>query len=597
MALALVVIVGAVVAAADWPALHSTAVFQDDDEYLLGNGLVLNPSLESARIFFSEVLNPSTVRGYYQPLTMVSLMLDCAMGGSPDNLLPFRRTNLILHVANAALVTVLLLLLFTKPVPAALAGLLYGLHPLTVDSVVWVTERKTLLAAFLSMVSLVLYVLHTRRGTRTTLVASLASYGLALLAKPIALMLPFLLLILDWWPLQRFNRRAMAEKVPFLLLTVMGALVTVLSQSQAAGVTPVLVQTPLIVSYGNLFYLSHAIWPAGLSSFYPVPDPLSWSNPTLLWSLIGSLVLVGLLALSLRRTRALVVGWLFFLIAVLPTLGVLSITQVIVANRYAYLPLVGLVLPVAALLAHLVGPSDGGSWRARVALVTGVVLVVAVGELVVTRVQLGYWSSTESHYRHMVSVSPNVALLHNNLGMELARLGRREEAMDCYRNAIALDPGFVQAYNNLAVGHYRLGQREAAAAMWQRALEVPHDPTVRYAQVHYNLGWVMFERGDYQGAASALKQAVDLEPRWLLARRKLADALVHLGDAAGALEHLQYVLQFERDPDLHCNVGALLQSLGRRDEAAREFQEALEIDPGHARAQQLIRSLSDSPSG
>jgi hypothetical protein len=226
----------AVVLAAHWPALSSQAITFDDGQYLVDNRLVQDPSWRSVRRFFTEVLRPSSVKGYYQPLTMTSLMVDYALGGRPTDLTPFHRTNLALHALTTILSIVLLWQLFGNAWVAAALGLLFGVHPLTIEPVAWVGERKTLLAAGFSLLCLVCYVAWTRRRGRALGGLVLLTYGLALLAKPTSTLLPGVLLLLDAWPLRRLGWRAVGEKVPLLLLGAAAASVTYLSQRNTAGV-------------------------------------------------------------------------------------------------------------------------------------------------------------------------------------------------------------------------------------------------------------------------------------------------------------------------------------------------------------------------
>jgi hypothetical protein len=202
----LIIIVCILVFAAHLPALSAQAIIIDDDQYLTKNVLVQNPGWVSAGRFFAEVLEPSTVQGYYQPLTMLSLMGDYILGGRPYNLKPFHRTSLLLHMANTALVIVFLYLLFGHAWIAAGMGLLFGLHPMTVECVAWISQRKTVLSAFFALWSLILYVCFARSRSWKFYAGCLIMYVLALMSKPTAIPLPVLMLLLDYWPLNRLNR-------------------------------------------------------------------------------------------------------------------------------------------------------------------------------------------------------------------------------------------------------------------------------------------------------------------------------------------------------------------------------------------------------
>ena len=226
----LLVVVSIIVVAAHWPCVSAKALMLDDDQYLVENRLVQNPGWTSAKRFLTEVLHPSTVRGYYQPLAMISLMLDVSMGGDVDNLRPFRLTSLSLHVANSLLLVVFLYLLFGQIAPAAMVGVLYGVHPVAIESVAWISERKTLLAAFFALWCLIFYVLYVRRQKWRYGIICPAMYVLSLLSKPAVAAMPVLLLLLDFWPFRRLGRRAILEKLPLFVIGAVFSIIKFISK-------------------------------------------------------------------------------------------------------------------------------------------------------------------------------------------------------------------------------------------------------------------------------------------------------------------------------------------------------------------------------
>ncbi|MHC4067344.1 MAG: hypothetical protein ACYSUI_22970, partial [Planctomycetota bacterium] len=279
----LVIAVAVIVLAVHWPALRAQGLSSDDGMYLTRNRLVQQPSWTSAGRFMNEVFEPSTVKGYYQPLTMISLMLDYAIAGQADDLRTFHRTSLALHVANTALVVVLVYLLFGQSWTAAIVGLVFGVHPLAVDPIAWVSERKTLLAAFFAFWCLVLYAGYVRKPNRKLYAGAVLAYLLALMAKPTSTPLPLLLLLLDYWPLRRLSRKAVLDKIPLIAIGVAFMAITIISQSRAAFVRMPGEETPgripLILFHNVIFYLWKVVWPVSLSSHYPSPRPMGLSNP------------------------------------------------------------------------------------------------------------------------------------------------------------------------------------------------------------------------------------------------------------------------------------------------------------------------------
>ena len=326
----LLIVVAVIVLAAHWPALSAQALWVDDDEYIRDNVLVHHPSWNSVYRFFTELLEPSTHSGYPEPVAVTSLMVDYHFGGRPENPRQFHRTSLCLHVMNTVLVIVLLQLLFGQPWVAALVGLLFGTHPLTVEPIVWLAQRKTLLAAVFVSASLVLYVLHTRRGGWKRYTACLVLFALALASKPTSVPFPLLLILLDYWPLGRLNRRTILEKVPFFVLASIAAVITLLtdwdllSDAPCAplGIPPW--HAVLIVCHEIGFYLGKILWPTHLSACYPPPEPLALSNPTVLAGGVTTVVLIGAIVASLNWTRALATGFGIWLVALFPAMGVIQ---------------------------------------------------------------------------------------------------------------------------------------------------------------------------------------------------------------------------------------------------------------------------------
>ncbi len=405
----LITCVCAAVIAIHWPALSAQALSFDDDQYLVNNTLVKSPSCSSAWKSLSQVLKPSTVRGYYQPLAMISLMFDYSLGGRVENLLPFHRTSLALHAANTALIIVLLYLLFGEVWIAAAVGLLFGLHPMTVETIPWVGERKTLLAAFFAFWSLIFYLRYAHArvtpaktgagipslvgcSTRGFYIACFLFYLLALMSKPTSTPLPVLMLLLDFWPLKRLKWQSFFEKIPFFILGGIFAIITYISQTSTAGSTlPTetgIWRIPLILCHNIIFYLYKIIWPVNLSSHYHFPDPLNLSQPMILAGVIVTCILIPLLLISLRWTRAALIGWLFFFIAILPTMGIIGFTNVIASDKFAYLPSFGLLMILAFFLCNLRLKS------ASSAAVILFVLILASAESLATRSYLIHWRNS-----------------------------------------------------------------------------------------------------------------------------------------------------------------------------------------------------------
>ncbi len=546
------VIVAIVVVATHWTALSSQALCIDDQQYLTDNDLVQNPSWQSVRRFFGEVLDPSTVGGYYQPLAMTSLMLDYAIAGRADNLRPFHRTSLALHAINAAMMVVFLHLLFGRPWVAAGAGLLFGLHPLTVETICWVAERKTLLATFFSLCCLVSYVGYARRRNRVFAILCVAAYALALLSKPTATPLPLVLLLLDYWPLNRLSWRGVLEKLPLFVIGGISAAVTLISQARTARVqTPgqyPLVEIPLVICHNVLFYLRKVVWPSHLSSHYPFPEPVALSDGAVLAGVIATPILLAALAISLRWTRALAIAWLVFFILILPTMQIVSFSNAIAADKYVYLPFVGFLLALAWFLGRIAdgAPGTRASGYAR-GFVIGALVLVAGAEAVATRLYTRRWSDTVGLYQYMLTLAPRSHMLHYNLGCALAKRGDTTAAMACYEEALRLQP------------------------------DAP-EPAIR-------LGAALAENKRYDEATAYLERALKIAPRSSEAHGALANVLSRQNKPDLAIRHYEEALRLRpRSPEMHNNFGLALLRSGRPAEAIEHFGEAARLDPNYGRA-------------
>ncbi len=542
--------VASIVCCAHSPGLSARARGFDDGEYLLKNRLVQNPSWNSVGRFFGEVLAPSSVGGYYQPLAMTSLMLDVAAGGGPHNLAPFHRTSLILHAANTALVILLLTWLGAPPLIAAGVGLAFGVHPLTVEPVPWLSERKTLLATLFALACLCAYVRYAHTRRRWTYALVVATLILALLSKPTTLPLPLLLVILDWWPLRRLGRRALVEKLPLFAIAALSAVITYISQAHTSVVInpdhfPVS-RGAWLLAHNTILYLQKLVWPTDLTPFYPFPEPFDWSCPAVRAGVIGCTIVAIVLAASLRWTRAAVAGFAFFWITLLPVMGVVQYTSVVAADKYAYLPMVGLLIALAAGLTKLWDSARARPVLIRTGVVLGLLAIVAL-EVPRTRAQASLWRDTQTLYEHMLRHAPRAWQLHAMLANEYLNLGRTADARQHWTIAAELNP--------------------------------------RDAETQNNLGRLLADEGRWADARPYFERAVALDPRFPIGHVNLGRTLVALGrfDEARPLYDRALVLD-PNSPDAHYALGVLHARQERYDQALPCFLRTLELDDRYVNA-------------
>ena len=533
---------------AHWPALSAQAQSFDDEEAIIQNRLVQSPSWNSVGRFFGEVALSSVVRGYYRPLTLTSLMLDWAMGGRPENFRTFHRTSLALHVGSTVLVILLGYQVFRQPILAALVGLLFGVHPLTVEPVAWVMERKTILAAFFTFACLNAYLRYTRHSRPQWLAAAVVLYLLSLLAKPTGTPLPIIMLLMDYWPLKRFSRRAVLEKVPFFILSAVFAALCVLCEQKVnplslpAKLSPL--HLPLRLCWLTVFYPCKILLPIHLSSVYMPPQPLALSNMLVLLSVAGTIALIGFLIVSRRWTPAWWAGAAMFYVGLAPTMGFVGYSWVVASDKYVYLPAVGLVLVLGWLLERVwQGGPDAAAARRRRAAAVAVVLAAAGLLADGTRRYLVHWQTTEALYDYMLNLAPNAYQLYNNRGKACIDKGDYEQAMRDCNKTLEIKPDSAPAYNNRGAAYGGMGDYDQAIRDLSKAIELKND----YAEAYSNRANAYNNKGEFAQAIRDCTKALELKPEFAMAYNNRGIAYYAMGDFGQAIRDFSRAIESRPD--------------------------------------------------
>ncbi len=497
----------------------------DDDAYVVRNPMVLGGlSLGAARWAFT-----TRAASNWHPLTWLSHQLDVSLFG----LDPGRHhlTSLLLHAANAVLLFLFLRACTGAAGASAFAAALFALHPLHVESVAWVAERKDVLSTLFWLATLGCYLRYLRRPAAWRFLAVVLALGLGLLAKPMLVTLPLVLLVLDWWPLGRITRRALAggglgrvllEKVPLLSLAAASSVITYRVQAEYGAVEPGTVLTLpgrlADAAVACVTYLGKTVWPSSLAFFYPRP-PGGFPAGRVLASalLLGALSLAA--AMLARRGPWLAAGWLWFLGTLVPVSGLLvKVGAQALADRYTYVPLVGIFLMIAWSL-----PAPRGVHRRAALAAGGVVLLVFLS--LAARAQVGHWKDSESLYRHALSVTRDNWIAENALGVLLTMQGRDAEAMEHYRAVVRIEPEYAKGRFNLGLALARRERYEDAAAQFREALQL--DPG--YVKAEINLGLALTRLGRWVEAVEHYRLALELDPGNEDARRNLTVALAATG--------------------------------------------------------------------
>jgi protein O-mannosyl-transferase len=560
------------------PVRHHAFLNFDDGDYVTEN-LSVRAGLTAASIRWALT---SAHQATWHPLTSLSHLLDVEIFGLHAG------AHLLVNVALHALATAVLFLVLramtgTRWASAWVAGM-FAWHPLHVESVAWVSERKDVLSGLLWMLTLAGYVAYVRRPTRGRWLAVLVVFALGLLAKPMLVTLPLVLLLLDAWPLGRLTRataaRRLLEKTPLFVLAAAVSVITVVAQ-QRAGAIGTLTSTPVSYRVGNALvsyvtYLRKTVWPSDLAVFYPAVSTLEVTTAAL-----AAAVLAAITALALReraRRPYLLVGWLWYLGTLVPVLGLVRQGDQAMADRFTYLPLIGIFIAVAWSVESLV------SLRRRPLLGAAAALSLAACMLLTAR-QLRHWESSITLFTHALAVTRAVTrdnpVAHTNLGAALALRGHVDEAMAHYREAIAIAPGNAATHLSLGLAHARLGDLDAAIASYREAIRL--DP--RSALAEYNWGHLLAERGDLDGAIVHYERALVIDPRYAKAHNNLGWALAAQGKLEAAVERYREAIAL--DPDLvaaHNNLAVALEGLGRTDDALEQYRRTVELAPDEARA-------------
>jgi tetratricopeptide (TPR) repeat protein len=508
----------------------------------------------------------------WHPLTWLSHMLDASLFGSWAG--GHHLSGVLIHAAAAALLYLAFERLLGCRLPSLLVALLFAVHPLNVQSVAWVAERKDVLSGLLMALVLLAWSAYLRDPGPRRLGAVAGLFALGLLAKPMLVTLPCLLLLLDFWPLGRLGAggrlgfgRAVAEKTPLLVLSTASALVTVAAQRSGEAIsslTSLSVEERVANAAVSLWwYLGKAAWPSRLAIFYPHPRSGLDALPI---AALAALAGVSAAAfLGRRRMPWLVTGWLWYLGMMIPVIGLVQVGSQGRADRYGYLPLLGIFLAAAW------GILGGGRRRAAALLAFLVVLPLAAA----ARHQVGFWRDGETLFRRGIEVVPGSTLAYLNLGKEYEASGEGGRALEVYRRAIEVDPGDPVLQHAAAALLLRQGRLPEAAAYFREVVRLAPD----HALARFSLGLIGMREGRWGEAAAEFEAATRFDPRFADAWLQLGTARYQAGDRPGAADAFREATRHvPGDARAHFNLGVVLAELGRGGEARRHFEQAASLD-------------------
>ncbi|OQA00430.1 MAG: TPR repeat-containing protein YrrB [Planctomycetes bacterium ADurb.Bin401] len=629
----LLVLLIASIIAVYWPVYKYDFVKYDDDVYVTDNKNI-------QKGFALDKIKWAFTSGYasnWHPITWLSHTLDYQLfkdwaGGH-------HLINILFHIAN----TILLFYFFKKTTsalwPSFFVAAAFAVHPLHVESAAWIAERKDVLSTFFWILTIIAYVIYTdtikiNKNTKIVIarshsdeaisnlkwyVFSLTFFILGLMTKPMLVTLPFVLLLIDYWPLERkISRRLFFEKIPFFVFSAVSCVITYIVQHQSGAITKIeayglkLRIANIVVSYGE--YIWKMIWPMNLACLYPFPaEGLPASK--IIFSGIALLLISVFIFIFARKYKFAVFGWLWYLGTLVPVIGFVQVGAHAIADRYTYIPLTGLFIIIAFGFKELIA-------RRRYK----VLLVPAAGILIfwfsVSLQQVKYWKDSLTLFAHtldvtktnfiilanyaaclndagkydeaieyskkLIEVKPESPEIRNDYGCGLMNAGRYKEAIEQFQLALKYKPQFPQAFYNLGNSLKKTNDYEQAADCYRQAINLKTD----YTDAYVNLAFTLFELQKYQESLEICDKVLGFEPGNVFAHGYRAMSLAGQGKLAEAIEEIRYVLKFRpNDVEMHRNLGILLERNGQNAEAVKAYKEALRIDPDDKNSKLLLEAV------
>jgi tetratricopeptide (TPR) repeat protein len=543
-----------------WQVHNHEFINYDDNLYITENDQVQKGLSRESVVWAFTTTHASN----WHPLTWLSHMVDFQLYGlNPKG---HHLTNVFFHLLNTLLLFYVLQRMTGALWRSGFVAALFALHPLHVESVAWVAERKDVLSTLFWLLTIWAYTWYVERPRRTRYLLTLLTFTLGLMAKPMLVTLPFVLLLLDYWPLGRFQvdqldtalgaptqaslstrsvssqtLRLIWEKAPFFALAAASSVVTFLVQKGGGAVRP-LERFPITIRIANglvsyVKYMGKMIWPSDLAVFYPHPGA---SLP--IWQAVAAGLLLLSISIAVIRLAKnhpyLAVGWLWYLGTLVPLIGFVQVGEQALADRYTYVPLIGLFIIIAW------GVSDiAAKWRYQ-----RVVFIIAAGApllalMICTWRQLHHWNNSRTLWEYAVNLSPNDYYAYNKLGAALREQGKRDEAIAHFSQALRIKPDYVIAHNNLGALLIRQGKFDEAIGPLSQALKIKPD----YEKAHNNLAVALYEQGKLNEAIAHYSQALRIKPDYAIAHNNMGDALARQGKLDKAISHFSEAVKINPD--------------------------------------------------
>jgi protein O-mannosyl-transferase len=588
----------AITLTAYYPIRHGEFINYDDMAYVYNNHRV-QQGLTAGNVAWAF---KTTDLANWHPLTWLSHMADVQLFGT--NPAGHHATSFFLHLINVLLLFWVLCRMSGLIWRGAFVSAVFAVHPLNVESVAWVSERKNVLSTLFALLTVWAYVTYTRKGGRRRYLLVVVLFVVGLLTKPMLVTLPFVLLLLDFWPLGRTSETGRAEeshaprrrrlfklaleKAPLFALSIVSSLITLKASASGGAMAPVsgvairYRLTNAVTSYAA--YLYQLVWPTRLAPFYPHPGAFTPPRQVML----ATLVLVAVTSLVVwrrRSSRYLAVGWLWYLVTLLPVIGLIQVGMQARADRYVYVPMIGILITAAwgaAQAARRLPRRD--YWLGGAAVCVLVVLTFAA------RRQVTYWQSSEALWSHAIQVTDNNFVAHTNLAMALNLRERYDEAIEHCNTSLEIAPNDSLTYATLGEALSKKGRPEEGIPHLYKALRLTADRETAVA-AQRALGEAMVKVGNDEKAIHHFSQALRLDPLLAPVYADLGALFYKSSQFERAVSHYRRAAQLAPSADSYNKLASVLRERGRLQEAAASYREALKLEPGSVETQKGLASL------
>jgi protein O-mannosyl-transferase len=577
------------------PALNNGFVNYDDPDYVTANAHILQGVTAENIHWAFGTDNPAA---NWHPLTWMSHMLDVQLFGLQPR--GHHANNVLLQTCDVVLLFVALLVMTGRPWPSAAVAALFAVHPINVESFAWVAERKAVLSVLFMLLTLIAYAWYAKRPSLLRYLAIAALFICALMSKVMIITLPFVMLLLDYWPLNRFPAsensagppsakssfpRLLTEKIPLFLMSAGAGWLTLEIHRKDKALT---VAMPLAwkvknVIYSYAAYLGKAIWPTRLAVFYPHPE-----NSLSVWKVLLAavvLVAISILVYTNRRRKYLVVGWLWYLGTAFPMIGLIQSGRQGMGDRYAYLPLIGIFIAVVWLFSDL---AKERRWNPQI-LAAGF-LIALLPFVYLTRKQIGYWHNSITLFTHALEVTSHNGIAENNLGAALVENGQPQAALPHFLAAIQFAPDLASAHYNLGVLFQQQNQLIEAAAQYRQAIAASSDP-VEASQAHNNLGVLYLGLQNFPIAIAELNTAISLNPAKQNSYIARGTAEFQSSNFVAATADFSHAAGLAPSPLALFWLGRSYEVTHDLDRAAGAYQAALQLAPNFVDARARLEAL------